>query len=122
MFHKASVILSNDANSLVERHEAFHVVFNLFLTAKQQEQILDEAFGRFGKDLGITKQQYETAKKDNNKDLLLQLEEAVADLMGEHRDSPSLFNAENKVKYPKITQFFDTIYNWLYDQYDILNS
>ena len=65
-FHNAAVILSSDANSKVTRHEAFHVLFNLFLTDDQRAQVLDEAFEKFGKELGISKEEYEKAWLNKN--------------------------------------------------------
>ena len=74
-FHNAAVILSSDTNSKVTRHEAFHVLFNLFLNDDQRIQILDEAFEKFGTELGITKEAYEEAKKQNKaKDILFKVE------------------------------------------------
>ena len=46
--------IKENANKGTTYHEAFHVVFNLFLNEKQQEEILTEAFKIYGKDLGIT--------------------------------------------------------------------
>ena len=58
-FYNAVVYLSSDAGLNVGKHEAFHVAFNLFLNDKQRKQVLNEAYKKYGKELGITKEEFE---------------------------------------------------------------
>ena len=61
MFHNAAVYIQNNAAQGTTYHEAFHVVFNLFLNDKQKASMLTEAYRRFGKDLGISKEEFKKA-------------------------------------------------------------
>jgi hypothetical protein len=48
MFKDAAIILYNAAPNKIAYHEAFHAVFNLFLSPKEREAILNEASIRYG--------------------------------------------------------------------------
>ena len=103
-FHRASVILASDANVKVERHESYHVLFNLFLNDKQRDQIRAEVRSKFGKDLTD-----------------LQVEEKLADLFEDYKDR-LLFDNDWSKANPKIANFFNKIYKWLYKNFNILQS
>lgn len=49
-FHNASVWISKNAKSGTTQHEAFHVIFNLALTPKQQNALLDWGAKEYGID------------------------------------------------------------------------
>lgn len=61
LFYNAAVYIAKNAPMGTAYHEAFHAVFNLFLTEQQQTQVLTEAFNKYGKELGISKEQFEEA-------------------------------------------------------------
>lgn len=58
-FHDAVLFLNENAGTKVQKHEAFHILFNVYLNKEQQAEVLKEAFDKFGKELGITKQEFE---------------------------------------------------------------
>jgi hypothetical protein len=97
-FQNAMVILSSDANLNVTKHEAFHVVFNLFLNDNQRSQILDEAFEKFGKELGISKEDYEKAWLNKNNTDRFSLDTPISqerskDISDLFNENPELANA-----------------------------
>ena len=112
-FMNASVILSSNSNEKVTRHEAMHVVFNLFLNPKQQEQILNELLNKYSKELNITEINSETS---------ILLQEKLSDLFEDYKDQLFLFTEANRTKYPGITKFFDKLYKFMRSNYLIARS
>lgn len=127
----AAVILASDASNTVTRHEAFHVVFRLFLTDAQRSKVLDEAFNKWGGELGIkershTNQEvafklggteyYETLDADSK------LEEKLAREFETYKHNTQVMSDEWHAKHPKIAKFFEGLYNFLFDEFDKLKQ
>jgi hypothetical protein len=114
-FHKAVVYLASDAGVKVGKHEAMHVLFNLFLNDKQKTQIYNELFKKYGKELEITKEEF------NNQKSLLKLEEKLSDTFEDYKYI-GILSEKFKKENPNISNFLEKIFKFLLDQYHMLKS
>lgn len=115
-FHKAVVHLASDAGLKVGKHEAMHVLFNLFLNPKQKEQIYKELHERFGKELGISEEEFYQKQS-----LLVRLEEKLADTFEDYKYT-GILSDNFKKNYPETSKFLEKIFKFLLDQYHMLKG
>ena len=84
VFHKAAIYIADNAGQGTAYHEAFHAIFNLYLSPSEQQDLLLEAQGQYG----LTND--------------LELEEAMADDFAEF----TMSNLPKKGLKAKIVNFF----------------
>ena len=115
-FHDAVLYLNESSGLKVQRHEAFHILFNVYLNDKQKEEILKEAFDKFGKELNFPKDSYYS-----DTDITLQLEEKLAEMYEDFSvENLGIVSESFKKAYPIISKIFDEIYKFIYDKYQKL--
>jgi hypothetical protein len=137
-FHNATVTLASNTSVKTAKHEAFHVLFNLFLNPEQRDTILDQAFERYGKELGITKEEYIQAKLDRtskeakfkvenefykSQDILTGLEEKLSEVYEDYDSNlTTSWVYKNKDKYPTLYNLVNKIYKFVNDTYYKIKS
>jgi len=91
VFHKAAIYIAENAGQGTAYHEAFHAIFNLYLSPSEQQDLLLEAQGQYG----LTND--------------LELEEAMADDFAEFIMS----NLPKKGLKAKIVNFFQGVWRFI---------
>ena len=108
----AAIILASQRPEGTTRHEAFHIVFNLFLTDKQRELAYAEASKRFKDDL------HKAYDSLSHKD---KLEEFMANEF-EHYKQTRLFSEGFEERFPNIAKFLQGLYDFIFAGYDIVKQ
>ena len=100
LFMNSAIYLASDARKGTAYHEAFHAVFNLYLSDSEKLELLKEGREKYG--------------VDND----LDVEEAMSEDFREWKESrlTNTINAEvNPSIWDKLTKFFQGIWNFLFD-------
>lgn len=88
-YSKGFITISDIAAATTIFHEAFHAVFDLYLSQKEREQLLQEAYDRMPEERRKLVQEYKDA--ENNKKANMECEEwlaeSFAEFVKEHQDT-----------------------------------
>ena len=105
LFYNSMIYVMNNAPEGITYHEAFHAVFNLFLSEGQKTSVMKEAKSKYGKPvLTKLKEQYPEADKSELEDLFY--EEKLAEDFRRY----VLDNNRDKSFTGKIADFFKRLY------------